>query len=111
MTFFDQSIYNKMFHQVVHKGKESAINYNKRNYNAKNLEISPNEYHLKHTFADNFHQGVNYSAQISSHHVELRREEKSIDKKLLSISDLQIDYLNLDNLVRNNRRGGNSQSG
>ena len=57
-----------------------------------------------HTFLDNFQQGVDYSAQIVSHQSELRREEKFIDQNLLSISDLKIDYLNLDNSVRNNER-------
>ena len=34
----------------------------------------------------------------------MRREETFIDQKTLSVSDLQIDYLNLDNLVRNIER-------
>ena len=45
---------------------------------------------------DNFHQGGKYSAQIFSHHADLRREEKCTDQKLLNISSLQTDYLNLD---------------
>ena len=49
-----------------------------------------------HIFLDNFHQGGKYIAQIESHHEELRREEKIIDQKYLSITSLQIDYLNLD---------------
>ena len=49
-----------------------------------------------HTFLDNFHQGGKYSAQITSHQVELRREEKNSDQKSLNISSLQTDYLNLD---------------
>ena len=40
----------------------------------------------------------------------MRIEIKFIDKKSLSISDLQIDYLNLDNSVRNNKRENISQS-
>ena len=49
-----------------------------------------------HTFLDNFHQGGKYSAQISSHQAELRREETFTDQKSLNISFLQIDYLNID---------------
>ena len=49
-----------------------------------------------HIFLDNFHQGGTYSAQIASHQADLRREEKITDKKLLKISSLQTDYLNLD---------------
>ena len=54
-----------------------------------------------HTLPENLHQGVKYSSQIESHQAELIRE-KIIDKKSISISDLQIDYLILDNSVRNN---------
>ena len=49
-----------------------------------------------HTFLDNFEEGGTYSAQIASHHAELRREEKFPDQKSLNISSLQTDYLNLD---------------
>ena len=49
-----------------------------------------------HTFPDNFCQGGKYSAQISSHQSELRREERFNDQKYLSISSLQTGYLNLD---------------
>ena len=49
-----------------------------------------------HTFLDNFQQGGKYSAQIASHQAEFRREEKFTDQKLLNISSLQTDYLNLD---------------
>ena len=48
------------------------------------------------TFMDNFNQGGRYSAQISSHQAELKREGKFTDQKYLSISSLQTDYLNLD---------------
>ena len=47
-----------------------------------------------HIFLHNFHQGGKYSAQIASHQAELRREEHFTDKKSLSISFLQTDYLN-----------------
>ena len=40
----------------------------------------------------------------------MRIEEKIIDKKLLLISELQIDYLNLENSVGNNERVNFSQS-
>ena len=40
MTFADQSRYNRMFQQLVHKGGESEINYIKRFHNAQALEIS-----------------------------------------------------------------------
>ena len=49
-----------------------------------------------HTFIDNFYQGGKYSAQIYSHQAEPRREETFTNKKLLNISYLQTDYLNLD---------------
>ena len=59
---------------------------------------------MVNTFFTNYQQGVKYSAQIESHEAEMRRKGKVIEKKSLSISDLQIDYLNLENLVRNNER-------
>ena len=68
------------------------------------VENSYSQYQLMHTFLDNFQQGGKYSAQISSHQVELRREENLVDQKSLSIFALQIDYLNLENSVRNNER-------
>ena len=49
-------------------------------------------------FLNNFHQGGNYSAQIASHQAELRREGKFTDKKYLSISSLETDYLNIDSI-------------
>ena len=49
-----------------------------------------------HAFLDNVHQGGKYSAEIASHQAELRREENFNNKKLLNISYLQTDYLNLD---------------
>ena len=50
-----------------------------------------------HTFKDNFCQGGKYLAEIASYKAELIREEKYTDHKLLNISSLQTDYLNLDN--------------
>ena len=49
-----------------------------------------------HTFLNNFHQGVKYSAQIASHQAELRREENFTDQRSSNISSLQTDYINLD---------------
>ena len=49
-----------------------------------------------HMFLDNFHQGGKYTAQISSHQADLRREKHFTDPKYLSIKSLQTDYLNLD---------------
>ena len=57
---------------------------------------SYSEDQLMHTFLDNFEEGGKYSAQIASLQAELRREEKCTDQKLLNISSLQTDYLNLD---------------
>ena len=54
--------------------------------------------------------GIKDSAQIAIHQAELGREEKVIDQKILSISNLRIDYLNFDNSVRNNKRATFTQS-
>ena len=54
-----------------------------------------------YTFLNFFQQGVKYSTQISGHQVVLTKEEKMVNPKSLYISDLQIDYLNLENSVRN----------
>ena len=62
------------------------MNFIKRLQNAQALSASVvknySEYHLMHTFYDNFHQGGKYSAQISSHQEELIREEQIVEKKL-----------------------------
>ena len=57
-----------------------------------------------HTLLEHLHQGGNYSAHIASHQAELSREEKFINQNSLSIYDLKIDYLNLDNSVRKYKR-------
>ena len=92
ITFADKIRYGRTFQQVTHKGGESAINYIKRFQNAYALSVSVgnsySEDQLMHTFMNNFHQGVKYSAQIASHQAELRREEKSTDQKSLNISSL-----------------------
>ena len=101
MTFADKSRYDRTFQQVTHKGVESAINYIERFQNAQALSVlvgnSYDEDKIMHMFLDNFHQSGKYSAQLASHQVELRREEKYPDQKCLNISSLQKDYLNLDN--------------
>ena len=100
MTFADKSRYDRTFQQVTHKGGESTINYIKIFHNSHALSVSVgNRYsddQIMHTFLDNFHQGGKYSAQIASHQAELRRKEGFTDQKLLNISSLQTDYLNLD---------------
>ena len=60
------------------------------------------EAQLMQTFLDNFHKVGMYYSHIASHQAELGRETTFIGQKSLSISDLQIDYLNLENSVRNN---------
>ena len=77
MTFADQIRYNIMFHQVVHEGGDSAINYIKMFQNVKDLGILVgNSYtgdQLMHTFLDNLQQcGKNY-ARMASYQVYLRR--------------------------------------
>ena len=58
-----------------------------------------------HTLLEIFQNVGKYSDQVASHKAELRIEERFFNKKYLSISDLQIEYLHLDNLIRNNERG------
>ena len=110
MTFSDKSRYDMTFQQVTHRGGESEINYLKIFQNAYALSVSVvniySEDQLMHTFLDNFHQGVKYSAQIASHQAELRIEEKFTDQKSLNISSLQTDYLNLE---RSSGFGRNSE--
>ena len=76
----------------MHKGGESAINYIKIYQGAKALPISVgNGYtkdNLMHTFLENLQKGAKYSAHIESHEAQLGREERFIDEKPLSISDL-----------------------
>ena len=117
MTFSGKSRYDRTFKQVTHKGVEYAMNYIKIFQDAHTLSISVgnsySEDQLMHTFLDNFHQGGKYSAQISSHQIYLRREEKFTDKKSLNISSLQTDYLNHDSssgFVRNSERAKNVQT-
>ena len=82
-TFDNQRIYNRMFQQLVHKGGDSSINYNKIFQNSKALEVSVvNSYtedQLMCTLLKNLQRGGNYSTKIVSHQAELRGEEKFID--------------------------------
>ena len=56
-------------------------------------------------FLDSIHQGGKYTAQISGHQAEMRREGKFTDQNSLAISSLHIDYLNIDiSSDRNNDR-------
>ena len=109
MSFPDKIRYDRTFQKVTHKGRESAINYNKIFQNSHALSVSlRNSYYedqLMHTFMDNFHQGGKYSAQIAIHQTELRREEKFTVQKSLNISSLQTDYLNLDSSSGFGRNG------
>ena len=97
--------YNRLFQQVIHKGGESEINYIKIFQDAKALAISVinsnSEYQFMHTFLYNYHQCIKYSAQIEIEQAELKREETFAYQKSLSISALKINYLNLENSVRN----------
>ena len=89
MNFADKSRYYRTFQKVTHKGGESAINYIKIFKYAQDLSVLVgNTYskdQLMHTFLDKFCQGGKYSAQISSHQAELRKEENFTDQKYLSI--------------------------
>ena len=57
-----------------------------------------------YTFLNNFQEGGRYYAKISGHQAELKREEKFVDQKVFSISNLQIYSLNLDDSVKNTER-------
>ena len=92
MTFYDKSRHDRLFQKVTHKEGESEMNYIKRTQNTQALSVSAgNSYsgdQLVHIFLDNFQQGGKYTAQISSHQAELRREEKITNQKYLYISCL-----------------------
>ena len=62
-----------------------------------------------HILLDNFDQGGKYTAQIASHHAELRREGQFTDKKSLSVTPLQADCLNIDrsSVSSRNNEGAN----
>ena len=61
---------------------------------------------------DNFHQGGKYTAHIGGHQAELIRENVFYWPKILSITSLQTDNLNLDRSSgsgRNNERANHVQ--
>ena len=60
------------------------------------MRKSYSEYQFMHIFLDKFRQGVKFTAHISIHQAELRREENFTDQNILSISYLHTDYLNID---------------
>ena len=68
-----------------------------QNTQALSVSVRNNYYedHLIHISVDNFHQGGKYTAKISIHQAELRRELKISDQKFLSITSIKADYLNL----------------
>ena len=78
MSFPAKSRYERIFHQITHKGDGSAMNHIKRLQNAQALSVSLgntySEYQPMHTFLDNFHQDGKYSAQIDSYQAELMRK-------------------------------------
>ena len=61
MNFYDQRIYNRLFHKVIHKEGDSEINYIKIFHNSKALAISVvnsySKYQFMHTFLDNLQNG------------------------------------------------------
>ena len=71
MNFVDKSRYNRIFQQVIHKGRQSEMNYTKifQNEEAPSVSVGNTylEDQLMHIFLDNFHQDGKCSAQISSH--------------------------------------------
>ena len=98
--FSEKSRYDRLFQKVTHEGGGSEMNYIKIFQYSQTLFVSVgNSYYedqLMHILLDNFQQSWKYSAQIAIHQAELRREVKFIDQNSLSISYLQIDYLNID---------------
>ena len=99
MTIDDKSGYDIIFHQVTHKGGESAMNYIKIFQNSQGPSVSLrntySEDQIMHTFLNHSYQGGKYSDTIYSHQAELRREGKCTDQTSLSISALQTKYLNI----------------
>ena len=68
------------FFNKSHIKEGTTMNYIKIFQNSQDLSVSVvNNYskgQLMHIFLDNFHHDGKYSAQIASHHSELRREGK-----------------------------------
>ena len=92
---------------MVHRGGDLAINYINIFQNDKDLKISVgnnfSEVDLMHNFSENFQKRDIYSDQIASHQEEFRGEENIVDQKSLSLSALHIDYLHLNNPVRDKK--------
>ena len=65
---------------------------------------------LTYTFLYNIQKWGRYSTQIDIYQSYLSREGKITDQKSLFISELQIDYLNLENSVIATERAKFSQS-
>ena len=87
MTFVEKRRYDRIFQQVTHKEGGSETNYIKILQNAQALSVSVgknySEDQLMHIFLDKFYQGGKYSAQIAIHQVDLQREGKFTDKKII----------------------------
>ena len=71
MNFSDKIRYDRIFEQVTHKGRESAINFIRILKNTQTLSVSVgknySEDQLMHMFLDNFHQGGKFPSRIASH--------------------------------------------
>ena len=71
MNFSYQIRYNRLSQQIIHKGRESEINYIKIFQNDKSLAISEgnsySEDQFIQNFLDNLHEDVNYSSQKARH--------------------------------------------
>ena len=78
------------------------MNYIKRFQNEQALSVSAGnsfyEDQLLHILLDNFHKGGKYTAQIASHQVEIRGEEKITYQNSLSITSLHTYHLNPDSV-------------
>ena len=78
MNFSEKSRYDSLFQQVTHKGGESSMNNKNRFQNVQVLSVSVGniyiEDHLMNISLGKFHQGGKYTAHISIHQLELRRE-------------------------------------
>ena len=111
---FWKIIYNRPFQQVINKGWKSEINYINIYQNAKALEISVvnsySGYQLMHTF---FRQCIERCKILCSYSKPSRiieERSKVFDQKSLSIYELKIGYLNLENSLRNTEREQFDQS-
>ena len=107
MTFAEKRRYGRPFHQVTNKIWQLSMNYIKIFQNTRALSISVgssySEDQLMHIFLDNFHLSGKYTAHITRHQADLRKEEKFTDQKYSSITFPQTDYLNLDSISGSGR--------